>query len=97
LSSYLLGCQCNAQGRSENARCGRVSARISLKIVPIKEKAAVQARTSASLKTILIPSGIGEIEEDFIGYEKVPSVASAERSINHKPVAIANWRSPVSN
>jgi hypothetical protein len=70
---------------------------MSLKIVHIKEKAAVQAHTPASLKTILTPSRIGEIEEDFIGCEKVPSVASVERSINHKPVAIANWRSPVSD
>jgi len=97
LSFSLLGRQRNAQGRSENVRCRGTSARISLKIVTIKEKASVQARTTASLETILIPGGIGEIEKDFIGDENVPSIVSAEGSINQKPVAITNWRGPVSD
>jgi hypothetical protein len=63
--------------------------------VTIKEKESVQARTTANLETILIPRRIGEIEKDFIGYEKVPPIVSAEGSINQKTVAITNWRSPV--
>ena len=78
LSFSLFGCQRHAQGRSENARCRGASARISLKIVTIKEKESVQARSTASLESILIPGGMGEIEKDFVGYEKVPPIVSAE-------------------
>jgi hypothetical protein len=97
LSFSLFGCQRHAQGRSENARCRGASARISLKIVTIKEKESVQARSTASLESILIPGGMGEIEKDFVGYEKVPPIVSAEGSINHKAVTITNWRGPVSD
>jgi hypothetical protein len=68
-----------------------------LKIVNIKEKTAVEARATASLETILIPFGGGEIKEDLIVCEDMPLVVGAEQSIKQKPVTIANRRSPESD
>ena len=86
----LLGGQYYFQGSTEDAGCGGASARVPLKIVTIKKKAAVKTRSTASPEAILVPVATGEIEKDFIVREKVPPIMHAEGSINHETVAIAD-------
>ncbi len=76
-------------------RLGR--GRVPLQIVNIQEEPSVQACTSAGLKAVLIPAASREIEKDFIVYEKMPLVVSAERPVQPDPVAVPNRCSRISD
>jgi hypothetical protein len=52
--------------------------------VNVQEQAAIKARTTASLETILTPTGGGKVEKKFIVCEQMLLVACAERSIKPK-------------
>ena len=90
--SLLLGRQHYLQSASDNSRFKASSAGVSLQIVDVKGKAAVQACATAGLETILIPFTGGKIKEDFIIYKEVPPVLGAKRSIKQKSVTVANRR-----
>jgi hypothetical protein len=54
-----------SQGSSQDACCKSVSTRVPLKVVNVQEQAAIKARTTASLETILTPTGGGKVEKKF--------------------------------